>query len=170
MVWQEVIWKEEWGLYHNQDISGHTVVDGGLLSNFPIRLLVSNESVVKEIMGREAPSEHVIGLLLDDGMEVPGAENTQRIESGAPDFLERADFLSGMMYRMSGMADTLLAGHDKSVIDTHPHMVCRLPAKGYGILEFDLTAERMEPIIKAGEAAMEAHFQQYYLEAKPISE
>jgi hypothetical protein len=41
-------------------------------------------------------------------------------------------------------------------------MVCRLPAKGYGILEFDLTPERMAPIIQAGEAAMDAHFEKYY--------
>jgi predicted acylesterase/phospholipase RssA len=162
LVWQEVIWQDEWGLYRGQDIRGHRVVDGGLLSNFPIRLLVSNDQTIEEIMGRDSASEHVIGLLLDDGLEVPGAENTQRIDSGAPGFLERTDVLVEMMARISGMADTLLAGHDKSVIDTHPHMVCRLPAKGYGILEFDLTAERMAPIIDAGEAAMEAHFEKYY--------
>jgi predicted acylesterase/phospholipase RssA len=169
LVWQEVIWKKEWGLYYNRDITGHTVVDGGLLSNFPIRLLVSNDQIIQDIMGRDTPSEHVIGLLLDDGLEVPGAENTQRIDSGTPGFLERTDVLTGMMYRMNGMADTLLAGHDKSVIDTHLHMVCRLPAKDYGVLEFDLTPERMAPILKAGEAALEAHFQQYYLEPKPAS-
>ncbi len=162
LVWQEVIWQKEWGLYRGQDISGHTVVDGGLLSNFPIRLLVSTDDVIEEIMGRDNATDHVIGLLLDDGLDVPGAEITQRIDSGVPGFLERTDVLAGMMVRISGMADTLLAGHDKSVIDTHKSMVCRLPAKGYGILEFDLTAERMAPIIFAGEAAMDAHFEKYY--------
>jgi predicted acylesterase/phospholipase RssA len=164
LVWQEVIWQKEWGHYYGQDISGHKVVDGGLLSNFPIRLLVSSDEIVEQIMGRFSPSEHVVGLLLDDGMDVPGAENTQRTDSAAPGFLERTDFLAEMMLRISSMADTLLAGHDKSVIDTHQHMVCRLPAKGYGVLEFDLTAERMAPIIRAGDAAMEAHFTKYPVE------
>lgn len=162
LVWQEVIWQKEWGLYRGVDISGHKIVDGGLLSNFPIRLLVSKDDNIEEIMGRDSASEQVIGLLLDDGLDVPGAENTQRIDSGAPSFLERTDVLAEMMYRISSMADTLLGGHDKSVIDTHPHMVCRLPARGYGILEFDLTAERMAPIICAGEAAMDEHFGKYY--------
>jgi predicted acylesterase/phospholipase RssA len=162
LVWQEVIWRKEWGLYHGIDISGHRIVDGGLLSNFPIRLLVSNDELIEEIMGRDSASENVLGLLLDDGLQVPGAENTQRIDSGAPLFLEKTDFLAEMMLRISGMADTLLAGHDTSVIDAHQHMVCRLPAKGYGILEFDLTPERMAPIIQAGEAAMDAHFEKYY--------
>ncbi|MDH4099941.1 MAG: patatin-like phospholipase family protein, partial [Nitrospirota bacterium] len=40
-VWQEVRWQKEWGLYRGTDISGHTIVDGGVLSNFPIDLLTS---------------------------------------------------------------------------------------------------------------------------------
>jgi len=157
LVWQEVVWKKEWGLYLGQDISGHKVVDGGLLSNFPIALLVSDDDLVEETTGEESASDQVIGLLLDDGLQVPGAENTERMEPQAPGFLERTDLLAEMMLRLGAMAETLLAGHDKHVIDEHKHLVCRLPAKGYGILEFDLTPERMAPIVNAGEAAMEAH-------------
>jgi NTE family protein len=164
LVWQEVIWQKAWGLYRGQDISGHTVVDGGLLSNFPIRLLVSNDDTIEEIMGRDSTSDCVIGLLLDDGLEVPGAEATERINSGVPGFLERTDVMAKMMLRISDMADTLLGGHDKPVIEAHKSLVCHLPAKGYGILEFDLTPERMAPIIAAGASAMEAHFAKYYRE------
>jgi hypothetical protein len=42
-------------------------------------------------------------------------------------------------------------------MDAHKHVVCPLPAQGYGILEFDLTAERMAPILEAGERAMHQH-------------
>ncbi len=162
LVWQEVIWLKEWGLYRGKDISRHKIVDGGLMSNFPIGLLVSNDETIEEIMGADSASEHVIGLLLDDGLPVPGAEHTQRTDSAAPSFLERSDLLAEMMLRIGGMADTLISGHDKSVIDAHQHMVCRLPAKGYGILEFDLSAERMAPIVQAGKAAMDAYFETYY--------
>lgn len=163
LVWQEVIWRPEWGLYRGRDLSGHVIVDGGLLSNFPIKLFVSDDEEVEEMMGVGSASDQVIGLLLDDGALVPGIEDTQKIESGAPSFLERSDLLGGMVFRLQGMAETLLGAHDKSVMDTHKHMVCRLPAKGYGILEFDLTAERMAPILTAGEAAMEAHLKERYL-------
>jgi predicted acylesterase/phospholipase RssA len=156
-VWQEVVWQKEWGLYRGRDLAGHTVVDGGLLSNFPIKLFLSNDEIVDDIMGKDSASESVIGLLLDDNMPVPGAENTQRQESTSPGFLERSDLLAAMMRRISGMAETALSAHDRSVMDAFQHVVCPLPANGYGILEFDLTAERMAPILKAGERAMQEH-------------
>jgi NTE family protein len=40
-AWQEVVWQKDWGLYTGRDLSGHKVVDGGLLSNFPIKLFLS---------------------------------------------------------------------------------------------------------------------------------
>ena len=165
MVWQEVVWRPEWGCYRGRDLSGHVIVDGGLLSNFPIKLFVSNDEEVEEIMGSDSATENVIGLLLDDGVLVPGAEDTQKIDTGAPSFLERSDVLGEMVLRLQGMAETLLGAHDKSVMDAHEHMVCRLPAKGYGILEFDLTAERMAPILRAGESAMHAHLQSRFPES-----
>jgi hypothetical protein len=118
-------------------------------------------------MGPQAASENVIGLLLDDSILVPGAEDTQAKDLGTPGFLERIDLLAEMMLRISGMADTILTAQDKTIIDTYKHLVCRLPAKGYGILEFELTPERMAPILKSGEAAMETHFQTYYADQKP---
>ena len=42
-AWQEVSWKEEWGTYRGRNMVGHRVVDGGLLSNFPIHLFVADE-------------------------------------------------------------------------------------------------------------------------------
>ena len=156
-VWQEVVWQKEWGLYRGRDLTGHTVVDGGLLSNFPIKLFLSGEDEVEEIMGKDSASNDVIGLLLADNMLVPGAEDTERNDAGSPGFLERSELISLMMERVYGMAETALSAHDKSMIDLYEDLVCRLPAKGYGILEFDLTPERMAPILKAGEASMEEH-------------
>jgi hypothetical protein len=124
--------------------------------------LVSDDDTIEEIMGRNSASENVIGLLLDDSMPVPGAEDTEKSDSDAPAFLERVDLLAEMMLRIQGMAETVLGAHDKTVIDAYQYMVCRLPAKGYGILEFDLSAERMEPILRAGKAAMELYFKGRY--------
>ena len=36
-VWREIIWDSNWGKYRGTDISGHTMVDGGVLSNFSNR-------------------------------------------------------------------------------------------------------------------------------------
>jgi predicted acylesterase/phospholipase RssA len=157
-VWQEVVWRREWGLYLGRYLTGNKIVDGGLLSNFPIKLLVSSDEYIDEIMGSNSASEQVVGLLLDDTLQVPGAEDTTAEDLGSPGFLERSDLLGDMLRRVTGMAETVLGAHDKAIIDTYQHLVCRLPAKGYGILEFDLSPERMAPILKAGEEAMEAHF------------
>ena len=44
LLWQEVIWQPEWGKYNGRDLTGHTIVDGGLLSNFPIELYLSGDA------------------------------------------------------------------------------------------------------------------------------
>jgi len=51
LVWNEVIWDKGWGAYLGKDIAGHAIVDGGLLSNFPIELFVSGEPQVTRLMG-----------------------------------------------------------------------------------------------------------------------
>ncbi len=72
-AWQEVIWRQEWGDYRGRSLIGHKVVDGGLLSNFPISLFVAFDENIDEIMGEGMQSENVIGLLIDESLEVPGA-------------------------------------------------------------------------------------------------
>jgi len=66
-----MIWKPEWGPYRGKDLSGHRVVDGGLLSNFPISLFVSSDENIDEIMGEGSQSENVIGMLIDETLESP---------------------------------------------------------------------------------------------------
>ena len=83
-AWQEVVWKAEWGAYRGRDLSGHRVVDGGLLSNFPISLFVSNDENIDEIMGEGTQSENVIGLLIDETLEVPGAGEAPGNDLSAP--------------------------------------------------------------------------------------
>ncbi len=161
-VWQEVVWQEGWGMYRGCEIAGHVVVDGGLLSNFPIKLFLSNDEEADEMMGKDSAQGNVIGLLLDDHTMVPGAENTERTDS-APGLLERSDLVALMMNRIMGMAETALSARDLSTIYTYQDMICKLPAGGYGLLEFDLTPERMAPILQAGEAAMEAHLKGRFL-------
>jgi hypothetical protein len=53
----------------------------------------------------------------------------------------------------------MLSAHDKFISEKDQKFVCRLPAKDYGTLEFDMPSERMEAILRAGEAAMEAFFE-----------
>jgi predicted acylesterase/phospholipase RssA len=157
-AWQEVIWKPEWGTYRGRNLDGHHVVDGGLLSNFPIRLFVSSDENIDEIMGEGSQSENVIGLLIDETLEVPGAGELPS-QSEAPGFLDRVDLLEAMVLRIHGLAETVLSAHDKTMLARYEHMVCHLPAQGIGTMEFDMAPQRMQAVMSAGEAAMVAFFE-----------
>jgi NTE family protein len=159
-AWPEVVWHAEWGAYLGRDLTDHRVVDGGLLSNFPIRLFVSNDDIIDKIMGENSASEDVIGLLIDETLPVPGIEDGLAHSSAAPGILERVDILQATVWRIRGLADTVLGGNDKTVLDVYQNLVCRLPAKGVGTLDFDMPAERMQALVDAGDAAMQSYLQQ----------
>ncbi len=161
-AWSEVIWQSEWGAYRGRDLTGHRVVDGGLLSNFPIKLLVSSDEYIDEIMGSNAASNQVIGFLIDETLPVPGVEEPPQAESAFQHLYDRLDVIQDTIWRIRGLADTILSAHDKFIDEEEQNLVCRLPAKGFGTLDFDMPQERVEAILKAGEAAMDAFFELAY--------
>lgn len=162
-AWQEVRWDAGWGRYQGQEIAGHTVVDGGMLTNFPIDLFVSTDSEVVAVMGRDGRSDDVLGFLIDETLPVPGSDvvpagTTQAAERGV---LSRVDVKElEVVTRLKRMVDTVTQAHDKFVIDALRDNVCRLPAKGYGTLDFDVSDERRDALIGAGYEATKAYFRQ----------
>jgi len=150
LVWQEVVWQPEWGQYRGRDMVGDAIVDGGLLSNFPIELFVSKAAPVKAVMG-EKTSEHVLGMMIDESMEVPGAATAPKTQAkmGVGDLRT--------VQRLSNLINTMTGARDKNVIDVLEKLVVRLPAKGYGTVEFDMTDERRELLVDAGRNVMRAY-------------
>ena len=158
-AWQEVIWKPEWGTYLGKDISGHRIVDGGLLSNFPIAYLVSNNKEVIDAMGVHPESSNILGFLIDEGIVVPGAGEAPKAPSKLPPQLGQIDIKEfELVQRITSLVDTVMSGHDKIIIDTYKDFVIRLPAKSYQTLEFDMTDERMDALIEAGRVTTESYF------------
>jgi NTE family protein len=154
LLWQEVVWKKEWGLYRDQDISGHSIVDGGVLSNFPIELFLSDEPTVVALMGPKT-SDNVLGMLIDETLPVPGnKENTGPVPGINLAELETVK-------RINNLVNTMLEAHDKSVISTYTDLVVKLPAKGFGTTEFDMTDERRGLLVAAGRTAMKVYFAQH---------
>lgn len=149
LVWQEVVWQKEWGTYRGRDMTGHTIVDGGLLSNFPIELFVSRDPTVTKVMGEEV-SQHIIGLLIDESLQVPGVAATT-----APTGFSLTQLHT--LQRIKGLVDTATGAHDKMVIDAFEWLVARLPAKGFGTTEFDMSDERRDALVNGGKSAMSTH-------------
>jgi predicted acylesterase/phospholipase RssA len=149
LVWQEVEWETDWGQYRGHDVAGHLIFDGGMLSNFPIELLVSDQPQVTEVMG-EKRSQAVLGLLIDEALPVPDAPQGIQDEGG----LQWSQLRT--VRRILALIDTMTKAHDKQVIDAFEDLVVRLPARGYGTTEFGMSNERKAALVAAGRTAMKA--------------
>jgi predicted acylesterase/phospholipase RssA len=154
LVWDEVVWKEEWGNYLGQPVAGHVVVDGGMLSNFPIELFISDEAPVTRLMGPKQDNP-VLGLLIDETLPVPVKRGILIDVNIKPGELRTVQ-------RIKRLVNTMTGAHDKMVIEEYEHLVVRLPAGGYGTTEFDMSDQRRESLVAAGRRAMKA-----YLDAQP---
>jgi len=162
LFWQEVEWRKEWGQYRGRDIAGHSIVDGGMLSNFPIELLVSDAAHVTAVMGKKTTS-NVIGLLIDENQIVPGAPQPPEAAAGG--------FAIGRLktiQRLKRLVDTMTNAHDKEIVESLSDLVVRLPAKGFGTTEFDMTDERRTALLAAGRKAMTEHLEKQKTGAKAI--
>jgi NTE family protein len=166
-LWQEVIWQAEWDPYRgNQLLAGDTIVDGGLLSNFPIELFISDQPLVQQVMGPKI-DEHVLGLLIDDSLPVPNAPLR-------PDAKGQTAKKGGIsigsletVRRTMNIINTMLEANDKAVIAAYENRVVRLPAASYGTTEFDMTEARRQALVAGGRQAMQRYFEQ--LATKAVS-
>lgn len=154
LLWQEVIWQSEWGDYLGRSLAGHRVVDGGLLSNFPIELFLSNDPHVLSLMGPKT-SQGVLGLLIDESLSV-GPEEEASVAPKPRGAAALKDLPPAT--RIMGLIDTATQAHDKMVIDAFEQYVCRLPAKSYQTTEFNMTDARRDHLIAAGQAAVDRYF------------
>lgn len=155
-VWQEIRWRPEWGLYRGEKIAGHTIVDGGVLSNFPIELLISSDPDIIDLMG---PHDGVfaIGLLIDETLPVKGVTGLAVPEPKPPEPKFPLDLKSlTVTRRVVRLINTMLQGHDKPVIEAYADGVCRLPARGYSTTDFEMSAERVKDLVDAGQGEMNA--------------
>ena len=124
-------------------------MDGGVLSNFPIRYIddePAQNPEVKEVMGDTMASDAgTLGLLIDEARKVPGAEGKDH---------KRALGHLRTVQRVSRLVDTMTKARDNADIRRYKEHICRLPAFGYGTTEFDMTPERLKALIDAGRQAM----------------
>jgi predicted acylesterase/phospholipase RssA len=155
-VWREMTWKPEWGPYRllgangqitERDKAGHIFVDGGVLSNFPLRLIAESTPDVTAVMGSTDPGgAGNLGLYLDELVMVPGAavSDTRRPRLRAAD-------------RVTQLIDTLTSSSDLAVMRQYESSICRLPVGGYGTTEFRMSSARQQLLIASGTAAMKKY-------------
>lgn len=151
LIWREVTWQAEWGPYNGEPMGGHIVVDGGILSNFPLDLVVQENHPWMNVL-RAAPARP-LGFLLDENMVV---ENAGGGPARAPATETEGDPTPQMVKRASRLIDTMSGARDLETIGKFKENVCSLPTKGYGVVEFDMPRVRLEALVKAGHEAAAA--------------
>jgi predicted acylesterase/phospholipase RssA len=152
-VWREVVWQEAWGSYQGRPKAGNIMVDGGVLSNFPIRLIAESGPDIAGIMGDTDPDAALnLGLLLDKQLpEDPiGAKPAPAAGSGEP---------LGVINRVSRLMDTMMGAADNEEIRRRTDEICHLPVKGVGTTEFNMDDQKLQLLIKAGHDAVMAHLE-----------
>ena len=157
LLWQEVEWQETWGAYHTwnpiaerlepNDIAGHVVVDGGLLSNFPISLFMADREDVAAVVG---PPQHrnVLGLLIDEALPVPNCP-PKPASGKSSGFTDLRTF-----QRLHRLMNTATGAHDNMAIAAFARHVVRLPAGGYSTTQFDMTDDERDALVDAGRQTM----------------
>lgn len=163
-VWQEVRWDNAWGgKYRGRDIANHTVVDGGVLSNFPLKLVVDTDKETADAMGGGSVVDDLqIGFLIDETKAVPGAKSPETNKG----LLDDAKELKTVQ-RILRLVDTMSDARDNDTISTYAAKVCFLPAKGYGTTEFDMSDERVKHLVNAGRKAAKEFLEKQVIRSAP---
>jgi NTE family protein len=132
--------------------AGNVIVDGGVLSNFPIRLIAEQNDHTRPLMGETDPdAARNLGLLIDETLLVPGASASAKPPKPASRLRT--------VQRATQLIDTMTGAADNEAIRQHQAEICRIPAKGYGTTEFDMATDRLEALIDGGRQAMTRYFE-----------
>jgi NTE family protein len=168
LLWDEVVWQPSWGPYLETDINKHIIVDGGMLSNFPIELFLSDEPEVVHVMG---PKQHtnVLGFIIDETLPV----SPLPVEPNAILMPVEININPGELktvQRIERLIGTAISAHDRRVIDEYEQLIVRLPAKDYGVVEFNLSQPRLDALLAAGAKAVGDYFDRPQPFAAPAAE
>jgi predicted acylesterase/phospholipase RssA len=152
-VWPDIVWKKEWGTYRGRAKAGNFLVDGSVLSNFPLRYLVDPANKdVREIMGAaDGKKVRNLGLLLDESKSLPDMDSMPPPAS------------TKLGERISRLADTMTGAWDQEIMNRFPDEICRIGVKNVGTLEFDMAEARLEAVVNSGRCAMTEYLQKHRL-------
>ncbi len=120
----------------------HVIVDGGMLSNFPVWLFDCGDD--------EVPEWPTFGLLLVE----PDPKTPIASRIPAPEHAPLG--ARGLMQLLSGMFHTMMEAHDRLYVEKAQFArTIPIPTLGVGTTEFDLSRERAQALYDSGRGAAE---------------
>jgi NTE family protein len=121
-------------VHENPDTeTAHLIVDGGMLSNFPVWLFDATKG--------QPPRWPTFGLMLVE--PEPKREIGERIEGGEDG--------TSLFHYVKSMAQTMMAAHDRMYLEQSTRSrTIKIPTLGVGTTEFDITPERVRMLHASG--------------------
>jgi|RhiMetdeSRZDD1v2_1073273.scaffolds.fasta_scaffold410513_2 NTE family protein len=128
----------------------HVIVDGGMLSNFPVWLFDSEGT----------PDWPTFGLLLvEPDPKVPITERIPEPERGPRGF-------KGLVALLSSMVHTMMEAHDRLYVEKAQFArTISIPTLGVGTTEFELPRERAESLYESGRQAAQKFLETWSFDA-----
>lgn len=118
------------------------IVDGGMLSNFPLWLF--DDEV-------DPRSNRLIPTI---GFQMVGKQSGQPHQ------------ITGLITMLQAMVSTMISAHDQRYIDKENRFrTIKIPTLGIGTTDFDLTVEQSMALYESGEKAGDAYFEQWTRDA-----
>jgi NTE family protein len=126
----------------------HVLVDGGMLSNFPVWLFDDEDEA-------GCPT---IGIRLDEG-DFAATDHTSRLPSLG---------LNGMIDFVKGIAQTMVSAHDRHYLErTNFDRTIAVPSLGVRTVDFDISPEMSRALYESGRIAAGAFLEQWGASANP---
>ena len=128
----------------------HLIVDGGMLSNFPVWLF--------DAKGRE-PRWPTFGLMLvEPDPKVPLGHRIRAEDHGVP--------RGSLIDYMKSLASTMMAAHDRLYLENATFArTVPIPTLGVGTTEFDIAPDRIRSLYESGHEAAVSFLDQWDFEA-----
>jgi NTE family protein len=126
----------------------HVIVDGGMLSNFPVWLFDCEDE--------ETPDWPTFGMLLVE--PDPKVPITQRIPK--PEHAPHG--VRGLVSLVSGMVHTMMEAHDRLYVEKAQFArTIPIPTLGVGTTEFDLSRQRAQELYDSGRTAAQTFLESW---------
>ncbi len=130
-------------LKHVDDGTEHLLVDGGMLSNFPLWVFDRQDDSDVPVLGLRLADDQP-GDSIADQLPVPALARTR---------------LGQLIDYVESLARTMMEAHDRRYLDAGDYgRTIRIPTLGVGTTEFDLPPERIEALYQSGRNAVREAF------------
>lgn len=133
-------------LKHADEDTAHLLVDGGMLSNFPLWVFDREADTSVPVLGLRLVDDQP-GDSLADQLPVPALARTR---------------LGQLIDYVESLARTMMEAHDRRYLDASDSArTVRIPTLGIGTTEFDLPRERIEALYQGGRDAVRGAFDEF---------